>query len=75
MRGLPRLPLVVWAGFDAGLRDGAALVDWAAEGLRLGFWATGADLALWDAWPDLTRGCLAGLETVVSAGTDAGIDG
>ena len=36
MRGLPRLPLVVWAGFDAGLRDLAAEVDGAALGLRVG---------------------------------------
>jgi hypothetical protein len=34
LRGLPRLPLVVWAGFDAGLRDLAAVVGWAALGLR-----------------------------------------
>jgi hypothetical protein len=34
LRGRPRLPLVVWAGFDAGLRDLAGVVDWAALGLR-----------------------------------------
>jgi hypothetical protein len=36
LRGLPRLPLVVWAGFDAGLRDLTTEVGWAALGLRVG---------------------------------------
>ena len=34
LRGRPRLPLVVWAGFGAALRDLTAVVGLAAEGLR-----------------------------------------
>ena len=37
MRGRPRLPDVVWAGFGAALRDLAAEVDGAALRLELGF--------------------------------------
>jgi hypothetical protein len=62
LRGRPRLPLVVWAGFGAALRDLTAVVGLAAEGLRF------ADLlAGWrglltncgDAWVRLARNGLA----------------
>ena len=42
LRGRPRLPGVVWAGFCAALDDLTAEVDWAALGLRLGFDLAGA---------------------------------
>ena len=71
---LPVAPDPAWAAFCFGLRDLAAVVDGAALGLRLGFWAAGVRTSN-DAWPDLARGCLADLETVVSAGTNAGVDG
>ncbi len=35
LRGRPRLPLVVWAGFGAALRDLTTVVDWATERLRV----------------------------------------
>ena len=46
LRGLPRLPLVVGAGFDSALDDLTALVWGAGEGLRVrddltGTWAFG----------------------------------
>jgi hypothetical protein len=42
LRGRPRLPGVVWAGFGAALRDLTAEVDGAALDLRLGFNLAGA---------------------------------
>jgi hypothetical protein len=58
LRGRPRLPGVVWAGFGAALRDLAAVVDWAALDLRLGFNLAGA-WTFWHAWVDLARERLA----------------
>jgi hypothetical protein len=62
LRGLPRLPLVVWAGFNAGLRDLAAVVGLATEGLRfadlLAGWR-GLRTGCGDAWVRLARNGLA----------------
>ena len=59
LRGRPRLPLVVWAGFDAGLRDLAAVVDWTVLGLRFADLLAGLRTALGDAWVVLARERLA----------------
>ena len=76
LRGRPRCPLVVWAGFCAGLRDAAALVDRAGE--RLGFTDLLAGLdcswAALDVRPDLARKGLALLDTKGTACSDAGED-
>jgi hypothetical protein len=58
LRGLPRLPLVVGAGFDSALDDLAALVWGAGEALRVRDDLTGTWTAL-DVWVDLTRKGLA----------------
>jgi hypothetical protein len=54
LRGLPTLPLVVWAGFDSCLDDLTALVWGAAKALRVRDDLTGA-WAFWEIWVDLTR--------------------
>jgi hypothetical protein len=53
------LPLVVWAGFDAGLRDLTAVIGWAALGLRFADLLAGLGAALGDVGVDLTRKGLA----------------
>jgi hypothetical protein len=58
LRGLPRLPLVVWASFDSGLGDLTAEVRWTAEGLRVGDLIAGAWATL-DVWERLARNGLA----------------
>jgi hypothetical protein len=58
LRGLPRLPLVVWAGFDAGLGDLPALVWGTVKTLRVGDLLAGAGASL-DTRIDLARGGLA----------------
>jgi hypothetical protein len=65
------LPLVVWAGFDAGLRDLAAEVGWATLGLRVGDLLAGAWATL-DVGVRLARKGLAlgdGCSTVNEEGT------
>ena len=66
LRGLPRLPLVVGAGFDSALDDLAALVWGAGEALRVRDDLTGTWTAL-DVWVDLTRKGLALAKGCVSA--------
>jgi hypothetical protein len=58
LRGLPRLPLVVWTGFDSVLDDLTALVWGATEGLRVRDDLTGA-WAFWEIGVDLARKGLA----------------
>ena len=80
LRGRPRCPLVFWAGFCAGLRNAAAVVLRAAEGLRFGL-----DCADWlldwrctwaalEGRPDLAREGLALAEGIASCCTDGVID-
>jgi len=67
LRGRPRLPLVVWAGFGAALRDLTAEVDGAALDLGLVFNLAGLRTAWGDAWVDLARERLALGEGCTSA--------
>jgi hypothetical protein len=55
LRGRPRLPGVVWAGFGAAFRDLTGVVDWATFDLRLVFNLAGLRAAWGDAWVDLAR--------------------
>ena len=76
LRGLPRLPLVVWAGFDAGLCDTTALVDRAGERLGFADLLAGLDCS-WtalDVRPDLAGERLTLLDAETSACSDAGED-
>jgi hypothetical protein len=74
LRGLPRLPLVVWAGFDAGLRDLTAVVGWAALDLRFADLLAGLRTALGDAWVRLARNGLALGEGCSTVNEEGAID-
>ena len=73
LRGLPRLPLVVRAGFDSALDDLTALVWGTGEGLRVRDDLTGA-WTLLDVWVDLTRKGLALGEGCASANKERSVD-
>ena len=75
MRGRPRLPLVVWAGFGAALRDLTAVVGLAAEGLRLAFGLTGWRATCGDAGVVLTRERLALGDGCSAVNEEGAVDG
>ena len=73
LRGLPRLPLVVRAGFDSALDDLTALVWGTGEALRVRDDLTGA-WTLLDVWVDLTRKGLALGKGCCSANKERSVD-
>ena len=73
LRGLPRLPLVVRAGFNSALDDLATLVWGAGEGLRVRDDLTGA-WTLLDVWVDLTRKGLALCEGCSTVNKERSVD-
>ena len=73
LRGLPRLPLVVRAGFDSALDDLTALVWGTGEALRVRDDLTGA-WTLLDVWVDLTRKGLALGEGCSTANKERSVD-
>jgi hypothetical protein len=74
LRGRPRLPDVVRAGFGSAFRDLTCVVDWAALDLRLGFDLTGA-WASFNVGVDLARKGLALGEGCSAVNEEGAIDG
>jgi len=73
LRGRPRLPGVVWAGFGAAFRDLTGVVDWATFDLRLVFDLAGAWTS-WHVWVDLARERLALGEGCTSCDVQGAVD-
>jgi hypothetical protein len=74
LRGRPRLPGVVWAGFGSTLDDLACEVGWATLGLRLVFNLAGLRATWGDAWVDLTRERLALGEACSAVNEEGAVD-